>query len=222
MKLFAINGSPRKNGNTVTLLDQALKGAQSQGVQTQRIDLYDLNYKGCVSCFYCKRKDRPHGDCAMRDELSPILENLKKADAVIFGSPIYYDNISSGMTAFLERFLFSNYIYSEEIPTVFPKRIQAGFIYSMNITKEQAEKVHVPSNLEKYQRSVTEILGNRPELLYVYNTWQFTDYSKYESSIFSESDKRRQREEQFPSDCRAAYDMGILITQKALQNLRTE
>lgn len=92
----------------------------------------------------------------------------------------------------------------------------------MNITKEQAEKVHVPSNLEKYQRSVTEILGNRPELLYVYNTWQFTDYSKYESSIFSESDKRRQREEQFPSDCRAAYDMGIFITQKALQNLRTE
>lgn len=65
MKLFAINGSPRKNGNTVTLLDQALKGAQSQGVQTQRIDLYDLNYKGCVSCFYCKRKDRPHGDCAI-------------------------------------------------------------------------------------------------------------------------------------------------------------
>lgn len=50
------------------------------------------------------------------------------------------------MTAFLERFLFSNYIYSEDIPTVFPKKLLTGFIYSMNITKEQSERVHVPGN----------------------------------------------------------------------------
>lgn len=214
MNVIAINGSPRKNGNTVTLLKEALKGAESQGTQTQQIDLYDLKYKGCVSCFYCKRKDCPHGTCAMRDDLSPLLEKLKAADAVIFGSPIYYDNITSGMTAFLERFLFSNYIYSEDIPTVFPKKLPTGFIYSMNITKEQSERVHVPSNLEKYQRSITEILGYKPELLYVYNTWQFSDYSKYESSIFSEEDKRKQRKEQFPLDCKAAYDMGVLLAKR--------
>lgn len=214
MNFIAINGSPRKNGNTVTLLKEALKGAESQGAQTQQINLYDLKYKGCVSCFYCKRKDRPHGTCAMRDDLSPLLEKLKAADAVIFGSPIYYDNITSGMTAFLERFLFSNYIYSEDIPTVFPKKLPTGFIYSMNITKEQSEQVHVPSNLEKYQHSITEVLGYKPELLYVYNTWQFSDYSKYESSIFSEEDKRKQREEQFPLDCKAAYDMGVLLAKR--------
>ncbi|MCM1270731.1 MAG: flavodoxin family protein [Ruminococcus flavefaciens] len=214
MNVIAINGSPRKNGNTITLLKEALKGAESQDIQTQQVDLYDLKYKGCVSCFYCKRKDRPHGTCAMRDDLSPLLEKLKAVDAVIFGSPIYYDNITSGMTAFLERFLFSNYIYSEDIPTVFPKKLPTGFIYSMNITKEQSERVHVPSNLEKYQRSITEVLGHKPELLYVYNTWQFTDYSKYESSIFSEKDKRKQRKEQFPLDCKAAYDMGVLLAKR--------
>lgn len=214
MNFIAINGSPRKNGNTVTLLKEALKGAESQGAQTQQINLYDLKYKGCVSCFYCKRKDRPHGTCAMRDDLSPLLEKLKAADAVIFGSPIYYDNITSGMTAFLERFLFSNYIYSEDIPTVFPKKLPTVFIYSMNITKEQSEHVHVPSNLEKYQRSITEVLGYKPEILYVYNTWQFSDYSKYESSIFSEEDKRKQREDQFPLDCKAAYDIGVLLAKR--------
>lgn len=214
MNVIAINGSPRKNGNTIILLKEALKGAESQGVQTQQVDLYDLKYKGCVSCFYCKRKDRPHGTCAMRDDLSPLLEKLKTADAVIFGSPIYYNNITSGMTAFLERFLFSNYIYSEDIPTVFPKKLPTGFIYSMNITKEQSERVHVTSNLEKYQRSITEVLGHKPELLYVYNTWQFTDYSKYESSIFSEKDKRKQRKEQFPLNCKAAYDMGVLLAKR--------
>lgn len=215
MKVIVINGSPRPKGNTVALLEHAMEGARSQGAETKRIDLYRLNFKGCVSCFYCKRKDKPHGFCAVRDELTPVLIELKEADALLLGSPIYYDNITSGMAAFLERFLFSNYIYSEEIPTVFPKNLPTGIIYSMNITKDQAERVHLFSNLEKYQRSVTEVLGCKPELLYVYNTWQFSDYSKYESSIFSEDDKRRQKEEQFPLDCRAAHTLGVKLAEQA-------
>ena len=214
MKVLAVNGSPRKNGNTVALLKQAMDGAKSQGAETRRIDLYSMNYKGCISCFYCKRKDKPHGICAVRDDLTPILAELKETDILLLGSPIYYDNITSGMAAFLERFLFSNYIYSEEIPTVFPKVLPTGFIYDMNITREQAQKVHLYSNLEKYQRSITEVLGCRPELLYAYNTWQFSDYSKYESSIFSESEKRKQREEQFPLDCQAAYDLGAKLVRQ--------
>ena len=214
MKVLAINGSPRKSGNTAALLKQAMDGAKSQGAETRRIDLYSMNYKGCISCFYCKRKDKPHGICAVRDDLTPILAELKETDILLLGSPIYYDNITSGMVAFLERFLFSNYIYSEEIPTVFPKVLPTGFIYDMNITQEQAQKVHLYSNLEKYQRSIKEVLGCRPELLYVYNTWQFSDYSKYESSIFSESEKRKQREEQFPLDCQAAYDLGAKLVRQ--------
>ena len=111
MKIIAINGSPRPNGNTVTLLERAMEGARSQGAGTKRVDLYRLNYKGCVSCFYCKRKDKPHGTCAVRDDLSPILMELKEADALLLGTPIYFDNITSGTVAFLERFLFSNYIW---------------------------------------------------------------------------------------------------------------
>lgn len=215
MKSIAVNGSPRPNGNTATLLERAVEGVRSLGAETKRIDLYRLNYKGCVSCFYCKRKDKPRGICAVRDDLSPILTELKAADVLLLGSPIYYDNITSGMTAFLERFLFSNYIYCEEIPTVFPKVLPTGFLYDMNITRERAEEIHLYSNLEKYQRSTTEILGRAPETLYVYNTWQFSDYSKYESSIFSEADKRRQREEQFPLDCQAAYELGVRLAEQA-------
>ena len=51
MKVMAINGSPRKKWNTATLLDKALEGAASQGAETELIHLYDLNYKGCISCF---------------------------------------------------------------------------------------------------------------------------------------------------------------------------
>jgi multimeric flavodoxin WrbA len=56
MKIMAINGSPRKEWNTATLLQKALEGAASQGATTELIDLYDLNYKGCISCFACKEK----------------------------------------------------------------------------------------------------------------------------------------------------------------------
>ena len=54
MKILAVNGSPRKNWNTATLLGKALEGATSQGAETEFDHLYDLNFKGCQSCFSCK------------------------------------------------------------------------------------------------------------------------------------------------------------------------
>jgi multimeric flavodoxin WrbA len=54
MKIIAINGSPRKDWNTGALLKSALEGAASEGAQTEIINLYDLSYKGCISCFACK------------------------------------------------------------------------------------------------------------------------------------------------------------------------
>ena len=56
MKVMAINGSPRKEWNTATLLEKALEGAASQGAETELIHLYDLSFKGCKSCFACKTR----------------------------------------------------------------------------------------------------------------------------------------------------------------------
>ena len=118
--VLAINGSPRRKGNTMQLLDEALRGASDMGAQVERVQLYFLDFKGCISCFSCKRKDKEHGICAMKDDLSPVLERIKQVDAVLFGSPIYFMNVTSGLLACLERLFFSNYLYSTEIPTVFP------------------------------------------------------------------------------------------------------
>jgi len=59
MKVIAVNGSPRKKWNTATLLHKALDGAKSIGAQTEFIHLYDLNFKGCTSCFACKKRAIP-------------------------------------------------------------------------------------------------------------------------------------------------------------------
>jgi multimeric flavodoxin WrbA len=67
MNVLAINGSPRKKWNTATLLNTALEGAASQGAKTEIIHLYDLNYKGCISCFACKLKNgKSYGNALCR------------------------------------------------------------------------------------------------------------------------------------------------------------
>ena len=98
MKIIALNGSPRKEWNTATLLKKALEGASSQGAATELIHLYDLDYKGCVSCFACKeRGGKSYGACVIKDVLKPIFKDIEECDAIIFGSPIYLGSITGQM-----------------------------------------------------------------------------------------------------------------------------
>lgn len=206
--LIAINGSPRKNWNTAELLKHAMQGAQDAGASTELVNLYSLNFKGCTSCFACKLKSRPHGSCAMKDDLSPVLERVKAADALIIGSPIYFMNLSAGTLAFIERLLFSNYIYSNEIPTVFPKKMPSAFVYTMNMTEKHFEQFGMKERLGLYELFTRRILGVTPKILRAYDTVQFKDYSRYESSIFDPDEKFAYREKHFPEDCAAAYEIG--------------
>lgn len=211
MKIIALNGSPRKTWNTATLLNKALEGAASQGAETELIHLNDLNFKGCISCFACKRKDGQHGKCAMKDDLAEILKKLETVDGIIFGSPIYYMSITAGMRALLERFLFSHSIYNPEIPTVYPRKIPAGFIYTMNASEKQIEQFGLKQSLNLHEMMIAKTIGNPLTTLYSYDTYQFSDYEKYESSMFSEEAKAKQKAEQFPLDCQRALEMGIRL-----------
>ena len=103
-KIIAINGSPRKNGNTAILLNKALEGAAAQGAETELINLYDLNYKGCISCFACKLKDgKSYGQCICKDGLTSVLESIKQADALLLGSPIYFGAVTGAMRSFMSQ-----------------------------------------------------------------------------------------------------------------------
>jgi len=65
------------------LLEKALKGAASQGAETELIQLYDLNFKGCMSCFACKTKGgKSYGKCAIKDDLAPILKKVEQASNI--------------------------------------------------------------------------------------------------------------------------------------------
>ena len=143
-------------------------GAQAAGAETKMISLYPLQYRGCVSCFYCKRKDKEHGTCIIKDDLTPVIEELKQADAIIWGSPIYFYNITSALQALFERFLFSNYIYNKDVPSVLGKQIPSAFIYTMNVTEEQSFETPLRESLKPIEAAVERILGVEPIKHYVY------------------------------------------------------
>ena len=108
-KVIILNASPRKNFNTFQLLNEAQKGAESAGAEVEFINLVDLNYKGCMSCFACKRKGANLGGlCAWKDDLRPVLEKIIQSDAVIIGSPIYYSYPTGMFRNLIERMLFAS------------------------------------------------------------------------------------------------------------------
>ena len=127
MKVIAFNGSPRKKWNTAMLLEKALEGAASQGAETELIHLYDLNFKGCMSCFGCKIKDgKSYGKCVVKDDLAPILKKLRMPMSIIFGSPVYYGTASGEMRSFMERLMFPYLTYTEPSKIAFQQKINTG------------------------------------------------------------------------------------------------
>ena len=68
------------------MLKEAQKGAASAGAETEYIDLFDLSYTGCRSCLACKRKDAERCKCFWKDDLSPVIDRIFAADALIIGS----------------------------------------------------------------------------------------------------------------------------------------
>ncbi|WP_033165433.1 flavodoxin family protein [Clostridium sp. KNHs205] len=216
MKIIAINGSPRKNSNTAVLLEHALEGASLQGAETELINLYDLDYKGCMSCFACKLKGgKSYGKCAYKDELSPVLEKVLAADALLLGSPIYFHAVTGEMRSFLERLMFPILTYTEDYKGLLKKKIPVGFIYNMNVTKEYMIEANYLQVLRFAENSLESLFGSC-ESLAVNDTLQFKDYSKYVVTVFDENKKKKVKEEQFPIDCESAFQLGSRLIQRVI------
>lgn len=217
MYVIAINGSPRKNGNTATLLNKALEGAALQGASTELIHLYDLNFKGCVSCFACKLKGgKSYGKCAYKDDLTPVLEKIESADAVILGSPIYFSNVTGEMRSFMERVIFQYLVYDENYSSLNENKKSIGLIYTMNVPESMINVIEYDRIFSQNEKTFERFFGVTESLL-VTDTYQFSDYSKYVATAFDESAKAKRRQDVFPKDCEKAFEMGIRFASNQLE-----
>jgi len=102
MKVVAVNGSARKNGNTATLVEAVFAPLRAAGIECEAISLCGLDIRGCTACGTCseKKDGRCHG---RKDDGNAIIEKMGAADALILASPVYFADVTAEMKAIMDR-----------------------------------------------------------------------------------------------------------------------
>ncbi len=212
MKVIGINGSPRKGWNTDLLVQEALKGAASKDAQTELVHLYDLNFKGCISCFECKRiggKSLEH--CAVDDDLKPLLAKIDQADALIIGSPIYISEVTASVRALIERLTFQHITYRQDGRLLNTRRIHTALIFDMNVSESQLDAFGYRAKFSEYEKLFTRIIGPAKSLC-VTATLQTNDYGKYDMTALNEAERKQRRNDVFPHDLQKSFALGAWLT----------
>ncbi len=99
MRILAIYGSPRRNGNTATLLRKAVQGAREAGAEVQQIILRDLKMSPCLEIYGCKKTGR----CAIKDDFQEIYNLLLSCHGIMLASPIFFYTVSAHTKILMDR-----------------------------------------------------------------------------------------------------------------------
>ena len=201
-KIIAINGSPRSGWNTDILIREAAAGAASAGAEAEIIDLHRLEkFTGCVSCFGCKTEANL-GKCICKDGLMDVLENIRTADGLILGSPVYLGDITAGLRALYERLVFQHISYKLDPPNYNNRKIPVVFILTSN-----APEGYYADLLTRYKGSLETFVGPTQTLLSA-DTLQVGNYEKYNWTMFNPDKKKARRETVFPQERQTAFALG--------------
>ncbi len=231
MKLLAVNGSPRRNMNTGSLLERITQGAASRGAEVELVHLRDLmdaanppghgktepehqwsgGFRGCISCFHCKDPNgKSYGRCILKDNLTPLLQKAHEADVLVLGSPFYFSTEPALMRAFIERLWFQYYLYSLKKPPLSPRKKATALVYTMNVREEDIQTYGKDKAINT-AKGVMERLFAPCEVFLCCDTKQFKDYSPYETDIWDVPAKLKRHEEVFPKELEAAYALGARL-----------
>jgi len=131
MKVVAFNGSPRKDGNTATLLAAVLRELESQGIETELVHLIGP-LAGCKACFKCKEKK--NGRCIQdKDMINQCIQKMAAADGIIIGSPTYFADLTPETKALIDRAGFvamaNGYMFKRKVGAAVVAVRRAGAIH---------------------------------------------------------------------------------------------
>ena len=135
MHAVAISGSPRKSGNTETLLQRCLDGLATKGITGDLISLRDKTIKGCRACAICSR-NRDKQCNTKDDDFHPIFASMQKADIIVVGSPVYFGSATPEMMALLDRAGYvsraNGHLFSRKLggPIAVARRAGHNFTYA--------------------------------------------------------------------------------------------
>jgi multimeric flavodoxin WrbA len=132
-KIIAIYGSPRRKGNTATLLREAIRGARESGAEVEEIVLRDLKISPCLEIYGCKES----GECAIKDDFQKVRDQILAAQGLMLASPVFFYTVSAHMKIFMDRFqsLWVKKYWVEKLPKD-PKRMtRKGLLIAAGATK---------------------------------------------------------------------------------------
>ncbi len=101
-RVLILSGSPRKGGNSDILCDEVLRGAEENGHQVEKIFVRSKKIGYCNACYFCRDNG---GTCAIKDDMSEILEKMHWADVIVMASPVYFYSIDAQMKSVIDRTL---------------------------------------------------------------------------------------------------------------------
>jgi len=206
-KIIVINAGPRMGYNTDLLIQEAAKGAESEGAEVEYISLFQLEkYTGCISCFACKLPNT-FGKCMCKDGLSDLLEKLRTADGVIIGSPNYLGNLTASFRALYERWVFQSLTYNKEEPCCNQRKIPVLLITTSNCGEEAYSAVGYDTLLENYKNTLSTFVGPT-EVFICGNTLQVKDYSRFQWTMFDPEEKKKHHDETFADYLERAKEAG--------------
>ncbi len=99
MKILGISCSPRRQGNTVALLEEVFRGAKQEGAETELYRVSDSQIEPCQGCMSCWES----GECVIEDDMRDLTERMVNADGIVFGTPIYFYNMTAQAKAIIDR-----------------------------------------------------------------------------------------------------------------------
>lgn len=123
MKVLAIEGSPRKDGNTEKLVRKVLEGATAAGATTEYIKLAERKIDYCRGCGSCRAK----GECVMKDDMDLVMDSIQNSSAIVLGSPVYAWQVSGTTKVFMDRLCR---LLTPEYKSRLNGRKKIGFVYT--------------------------------------------------------------------------------------------
>lgn len=207
MKFYALVGSPRKKWNDDQLTDKFIEGVKSvlSDAKMEKVYVYDLDFKGCRSCFGCKLKTNETGECIIKDGIHDLLIDIRNSDGFVMASPIYFMDITGEMRAFLERLMYPG-------PT--EKELVISTIYTMNMSEDFfAEKMApVIGFLNAYFNQ--NFHAAEVDTVTSFDTLQRKNNDLYVPGKTDHDAKAKRHETQFPIDLQNAFDAGVRFAEK--------
>ena len=164
MKALGIVGSPRKGGNTEQYMRHVLGAISDKGIETELVSLRGKDIRPCTACMACRDAEK----CTIDDDLMPIYRKMKKADAIIIGSPVYFQGSSALTRAFLERIGFisihNGRVFAGKVggPLVVTRRSAASLTFAQMLLWFSGQRFFIPGALATaFGREKGEVLNDR-------------------------------------------------------------